>query len=176
MINNYMIHLIPSIPLPENYTEPTETPDNVLPNVTETITTPSSNLNITEFDSSTTTTTTTTTTSRPVAGNVTGADPETPHIQPERTTRAAVTSSDIKPESSQAEEKSGGGDDSLYGYKGEIVLICFTVLFVVLFVMMVVKYHRLKTKFGGYDVGPDTGAGRTNPSYNLQMSYRNGDE
>jgi len=164
-----------SIPLPENYTEPTETPDITRPNVTEAYnetteaetTTTSSTLNITELNSSiTTTTTATTTTTRTQAGNETDTHPET-------TTGAAVT--DIQPESSQADQKTGGGDDSMYGYKGEVVLICFTVLFVVLFIMMVVKYHRLKTKFGGYDLGPESGGGRSNPAYNLQMSYRNGE-
>ena len=163
-----------------NYTETTQTPDNNPPNVTEaynqttettpppppptTTTTTASSLNITEFNSSSTTTST-------VGGNVTAAGNET-EIHPETTTSATVT--EVRPQPNQAGEKTGG-DDSLYGYKGEIVLICFTVLFVVLFVMMVVKYHRLKTKFGGYDVGPDTGIGRNNPAYDLQMSYRHGD-
>ena len=72
------------------------------------------------------------------------------------------------------------GNDSMYGYKGEVVLICFTVVFFILFTMMVVKYHRLKTRFGGYEVEPHqtgpAGGGRNNPSYDLQMSYRHGDE
>ena len=62
------------------------------------------------------------------------------------------------------------GDNSLYGYAGEVVLICLTVLFLLLFIVMVVKYHLLKTRFGGYDVDP--GQGRSNPSYEVQMSYR----
>ena len=61
-------------------------------------------------------------------------------------------------------------DSSLYGYAGEVVLICLTVLFLLLFVVMAVKYHRLKTRFGGYDLDPSQG--RTNPSYDVQMSYR----
>ena len=61
-------------------------------------------------------------------------------------------------------------DSSLYGYAGEVVLICLTVLFLLLFIVMVVKYHMLKTRFGGYDVDP--GQGRSNPGYEVQMSYR----
>lgn len=70
------------------------------------------------------------------------------------------------------------GDDSMYGYTGEVVLICFTVVFFILFTVMAVKYHRLKTRFGGYEVEPHPAGpeGRNNPSYDLQMSYRNGDE
>ena len=63
------------------------------------------------------------------------------------------------------------GDNSLYGYAGEVVLICLTVLFLLLFIVMVVKYHLLKTRFGGYDVG-EPGQGRSNPGYEVQMSYR----
>ena len=62
-------------------------------------------------------------------------------------------------------------DSSLYGYAGEVVLICLTVLFLLLFIVMVVKYHLLKTRFGGYDVG-ESGQGRANPGYEVQMSYR----
>ena len=62
-------------------------------------------------------------------------------------------------------------DSSLYGYAGEVVLICLTVLFLLLFIVMVVKYHLLKTRFGGYDVG-ESGQGRSNPGYEVQMSYR----
>ena len=68
-------------------------------------------------------------------------------------------------------------DTSMYGYSGEIVLICLTVLFLVLFVIMAVKYHRLKTRFGGYDVDPrpSSGSSHDNPAYDVQMSYRVGE-
>lgn len=68
-------------------------------------------------------------------------------------------------------------DTSMYGYSGEIVLICLTVLFLVLFVIMAVKYHRLKSRFGGYDVDPrpNSGSSHDNPAYDVQMSYRVGD-
>ena len=69
--------------------------------------------------------------------------------------------------------KSAGG--SIYGYEGEVVLICLTVLFLILFVMMTVKYHLLKNKFGGYDVEPRDGDGVNNPAYDVQMSYRMGE-
>ena len=35
---------------------------------------------------------------------------------------------------------------TLYGYAGEVVLICLTVLFLLMFVVTAVKYHRLKTR------------------------------
>ena len=75
--------------------------------------------------------------------------------------------------------KAGTNDNSLYGYAGEVVLICLTVLFLILFVLMAVKYHRLKTRFGGYDV--DIGDSRAssshnNPAYDVQMNYRGSDE
>merc|ERR1712126_407947 len=64
----------------------------------------------------------------------------------------------------------------LYGYAGEVVLICLTVLFLILFVLMAVKYHRLKTRFGGYDVDIGGAGGResgqNNPAYDVQMNYR----
>ena len=144
----------------EGYNQTTET----------TTTTTTAGLNVTEFNSHSSTTTMASINSTVGGGNVTGADNKTNiHLE---TTTPDVT--DIGPQSNQATEKTGG-DDSMYGYKGEIVLMYFTVLFVVLFLMMVVKYHRLKTKFGGYDVGPETGVGRNNPAYDLQMSYRHGD-
>ena len=38
------------------------------------------------------------------------------------------------------------GNATLYGYAGEVVLICLTVLFLLMFVVTAVKYHRLKTR------------------------------
>ena len=34
----------------------------------------------------------------------------------------------------------------------EVILICLTVVFAILFLMMVVKYQRLRTHFGDYQV------------------------
>ena len=41
---------------------------------------------------------------------------------------------------------SAAGNATLYGYAGEVVLICLTVLFLLMFVVTAVKYHRLKTR------------------------------
>jgi len=72
-------------------------------------------------------------------------------------------------------------DTSVYGYTGEVVLICLTVIFAVLFLMMVVKYQRLRTHFGDYQLertGSPAGVRPPeydNPAYQVQMSYRQGE-
>jgi len=74
-------------------------------------------------------------------------------------------------------------DDSSYGYTGEVILICLTVLFAILFLIMVVKYRRLKSHFGDYQLDPAPGQPRPvsrppeydNPAYNVQMTYRDAD-
>jgi len=74
-------------------------------------------------------------------------------------------------------------DDSSYGYTGEVILICLTVLFAILFLIMVVKYRRLKSHFGDYQLEPAPGQPRPvsrppeydNPAYNVQMTYRDAD-
>jgi len=72
-------------------------------------------------------------------------------------------------------------DTSVYGYTGEVVLICLTVIFAVLFLMMVVKYQRLRTHFGDYQLERTAGPAGVrppeydNPAYQVQMSYRQGD-
>ena len=43
-------------------------------------------------------------------------------------------------------ERTAAGNATLYGYAGEVVLICLTVLFLLMFVVTAVKYHRLKTR------------------------------
>ena len=72
------------------------------------------------------------------------------------------------------------GDDSVYGYTGEVVLICLTVVFAMLFLAMVVQYQRLRTHIGDYQLnqGQSAGAGEPaydNPAYQVQMTYRNED-
>jgi len=72
-------------------------------------------------------------------------------------------------------------DTSVYGYTGEVVLICLTVIFAILFLMMVVKYQRLRTHFGDYQLERTAGPAGVrppeydNPAYQVQMSYRQGD-
>ena len=65
----------------------------------------------------------------------------------------------------------GAGDTSMYGYSGEVVLICLAVLFIVLFLGMVYKYQRLKSHMGDYrlDMGGERNQGQENQ---VQMSYR----
>ena len=86
------------------------------------------------------------------------------------TSNVNETTSDNAQNGNHTAESVKSEDSSLYGYAGEVVLICLTVLFLLLFIVMVVKYHMLKTRFGGYDVDP--GQGRSNPGYEVQMSYR----
>lgn len=64
-----------------------------------------------------------------------------------------------------------GGTTSMYGYSGEVVLICLAVLFILLFLGMVYKYHRLKSHMGDYrlDMGGERNQGQENQ---VQMSYR----
>merc|ERR1711962_1118925 len=75
----------------------------------------------------------------------------------------------------------GKQDTSVYGYTGEVILICLTVIFAILFLMMVVKYQRLKTHFGDYQLERTSGPAGVrppeydDPAYQVQMSYRNGD-
>merc|ERR1712013_256292 len=75
----------------------------------------------------------------------------------------------------------GKQDTSVYGYTGEVILICLTVVFAILFLLMVVKYQRLRTHFGDYQLERTSGPAGVrppeydNPAYQVQMSYRNGD-
>merc|ERR1739840_42076 len=68
-------------------------------------------------------------------------------------------------------------DTSVYGYTGEVVLICLTVIFAILLLMMVVKYQRLRTHFGDYQLERTAGPAGVrppeydNPAYQVQMSY-----
>ena len=75
-------------------------------------------------------------------------------------------------------QDASSGDSSVYGYTGEVVLVSLAVVFAVLFLLMVVKYQRLKTHMGDYQLERTPGpvAGRPpeydNPAYQVQMSYR----
>jgi len=66
------------------------------------------------------------------------------------------------------------GDTSMYGYSGEVVLICLAVLFIILFLGTVFKYHRLKSHMGDYslDQGGDRQFRQENQGSEVQMSYR----
>jgi len=64
-----------------------------------------------------------------------------------------------------------------YGYPVEVALICLVVLFGVMFLVMVVKYYRLRTTIGDYRLRDNNGARQTydNPAFNgfgLQDTYR----
>jgi len=65
-------------------------------------------------------------------------------------------------------------DSSMYGYSGEVVLICLTVTFILLFLCMVYKYHRLKSHMGDYRLnqGGDRQHGQDNQGMQVQMNYR----
>ena len=64
-----------------------------------------------------------------------------------------------------------------YGYPVEVALICLVVLFGLMFLVMVVKYYRLRTTIGDYRLRDNHGARQTydNPAFNgfgLQDTYR----
>ena len=64
-----------------------------------------------------------------------------------------------------------------YGYPAEVALICLVVLFGVMFLVMVVKYYRLRTTIGDYRLRDNNGGRQTydNPAFNgfgLQDTYR----
>eukprot|EP00092_Neocalanus_flemingeri_P042488 GFUD01046454.1.p1 GENE.GFUD01046454.1~~GFUD01046454.1.p1 ORF type:complete len:246 (-),score=78.96 GFUD01046454.1:27-713(-) len=62
-------------------------------------------------------------------------------------------------------------DISMYGYTGEVVLICLTIMFIILFLGMVYKYYMLKSHFGDYQL--DQGGSRhNNQGFDGQMNYR----
>ena len=62
----------------------------------------------------------------------------------------------------------------MYGYSGEVVLICLAILFIILFLGMVFKYNRLKSHMGDYRLnqGGDRQFGQENLGAEVQMSYR----
>ena len=69
---------------------------------------------------------------------------------------------------------SSSEDTSMYGYTGEVVLICLTILFIILFMSMVYKYNRLRSHIGDYqlDQGGTRQDSQDNQGYDVQMSYR----
>ena len=71
---------------------------------------------------------------------------------------------------------SSSADTSMYGYTGEVVLICLTILFIILFMCMVYKYNRLRSHIGDYqlDQGGTRQDSQDNQGYDVQMSYRVG--
>jgi len=101
-----------------------------------------------------------------------------PSLKPGSSSPCANNSTDCTEAEMVGEEKK---DSSVYGYTGEVVLICLTVIFAVLFLMMVVKYQRLRTHFGDYQLertGSPAGVRPPeydNPAYQVQMSYRQGE-
>lgn len=64
---------------------------------------------------------------------------------------------------------------SSYGYTAEVVLICLVVIFGLLFLLMVVKYYRLRTTIGDYQIQQGARQTYDNPAFNgfgMQDSYR----
>jgi len=62
-----------------------------------------------------------------------------------------------------------------YGYTAEVILICLVVIFGLLFLLMVVKYYRLRTTIGDYQIQQGARQTYDNPAFNgfgMQDSYR----
>jgi len=110
-----------------------------------------------------------------------GQDPNTEHtetpkttIRPEVTTRL-VDNSDNVSNSSAIIAEPDARQGSAYGYTAEVVLICLVVIFGLLFLLMVVKYYRLRTTIGDYQIQQGGRQTYDNPAFNgfgMQDSYR----
>ena len=91
--------------------------------------------NVTNIDAITTTTTTSTTSTTTTTEEVKVPTTSNPHV-------SAANTSAIR-----LEERADLGS---YGYTSEVVLICFCVMFGLLFLGMVGKYYQLKKNIGDY--------------------------
>ena len=90
----------------------------------------------------------------------------TEHTIEVNTTISNLTASPLMPQ-----------DSSMYGYTGEVILICLAVIFIILFLGMVYKYHRLKSHMGDYRLNQssDRQSGHDNHGMQVQMNYREED-
>lgn len=89
------------------------------------------------------------------------------------TTTITTTASQHTASNSSAIKSEDGGMS--YGYASEVVLICLVVVFGLLFLFMVVKYYRLRTSIGDYQLQQGARQTYDNPAFNgfgLQDSYR----
>jgi len=97
-----------------------------------------------------------------------GADTHDDHDTTEHTIEAVTTISTSNLTASPLMPR----DTSMYGYTGEVVLICLAVIFIILFLGMVYKYHRLKSHMGDYRLNQ---SGQDNQGVQVQMNYREED-
>lgn len=98
-------------------------------------------------------------------------------IQQTTTPQTITESTVISTGSSQLPIIDRDSEFSGYGYPVEVALICLVVLFGVMFLVMVVKYYRLRTTIGDYRLRDNNGGRQTydNPAFNgfgLQDTYR----
>ena len=122
---------------------------------------------LTTTDSATNSTNTNSTIPIPVSSTT------TTEATPQTTTGSSV----IPTGSSQLPIVDRDSEFSGYGYPVEVALICLVVLFGVMFLVMVVKYYRLRTTIGDYRLRDNNGGRQTydNPAFNgfgLQDTYR----
>merc|ERR1719234_1258627 len=116
--------------------------------------------NVTNVDSIKTTTTTTTTTTTKTTEELKVPTTSNPHV-------SAANTSAIR-----LEERTDLGS---YGYTSEVVLICFCVMFGILFLGMVGKYYQLKKNIGDYRLQQGAQQTYDNPAFSgfgMQDSYR----
>merc|ERR1719234_2341327 len=121
----------------------------------------STGTNVTNVDSiKTTTTTTTTTTTITTTEDLKVPTTSNPHV------------SAANPSAIRLEERADLGS---YGYTSEVVLICFCVMFGILFLGMVGKYYQLKKNIGDYRLQQGAQQTYDNPAFSgfgMQDSYR----
>ena len=110
-----------------------------------------------------------------------GKDPNTEHSETTKTTdRPEVTTAEVDntnkvSNSSAIIAEPDAKQGSAYGYTAEVVLICLVVIFGLLFLLMVVKYYRLRTTIGDYQIQQGGRQTYDNPAFNgfgIQDSYR----
>jgi len=97
-----------------------------------------------------------------------GADTHDDHVTTVHTSEAitAISTSNLTASALSP------GDNSMYGYTGEVILICLAVIFIILFLGMVYKYHRLKSHMGDYRLNQ---SGQDNQGVQVQINYREED-
>ena len=91
------------------------------------------------------------------------------------TTLAPIEGTTYNVSNSSAIKSEEPDNGTQYGYTAEVVLICLVVIFGLLFLLMVVKYYRLRTSIGDYQTQQGARQTYDNPAFNgfgMQDSYR----
>jgi len=184
----------PNIFGPFNTTEPKKNESSITTSTTEpkknesSITTESSNNNSTKSttkDSSniifpdsvknTTESTTTESTKEETNQTVSKDQEATKTTKQEEVTEGTTGTTYAVSNSSAIKYEDPDNEGTKYGYTAEVVLICLVVIFGLLFLLMVVKYYRLRTSIGDYQIQQGARQTYDNPAFNgfgMQDSYR----